>query len=242
VKQNTPDEILRSFNTWAFKREQPDTIDILRATIERAVAAKSPIHFILYWGKGLRRSLDQADIQCLDFLSKMGHRIRETYAPGAAFTLILTDTHAALNGHPHVETAQYFREVSQSAVMRDFSTCILSRLVTAQGDMHAAHEEPDSQLLEKLQSCASRWYRADGSAISGAKKYYDMNMIEKAAVERAFPESVFITFNGSEMRSIFPDNLPIFYMYSLKRGTSVKPWFLPTVEETRRQFEIEPVA
>jgi hypothetical protein len=52
-------------------------------------------------------------------------------------------------------------------------------------------------------------------------------MLEKRAVELAFPNAVFITFNGSEFRCLFPDRMPIFYMYSLKRGVAVKPWFLP---------------
>ena len=54
-----------------------------------------------------------------------------------------------------------------------------------------------------------------------------MNMVEKRAVQFAFPRSIFVTFNGSEYRSLFPDRMPIFYMYSLRRGTGVKPWFLP---------------
>jgi hypothetical protein len=55
-----------------------------------------------------------------------------------------------------------------------------------------------------------------------------MNMIERRAVELAFPRSIFVTFNGSEFRGLFPQRLPIFYMYSLRRGVSVKPWFLST--------------
>ena len=46
-------------------------------------------------------------------------------------------------------------------------------------------------------------------------------------MERAFPRSIFITFNGSHVRSLFPDTLPIFYMFSLRHGISDKPWFLP---------------
>jgi hypothetical protein len=53
-----------------------------------------------------------------------------------------------------------------------------------------------------------------------------MNMTEKRAVEHAFPRSIFVTFNGSEFRRLFPERLPIFYMYSLRRGISVKPWFV----------------
>jgi L-tyrosine isonitrile synthase len=56
--------------------------------------------------------------------------------------------------------------------------------------------------------------------------YYQMNMVEKRAVELAFPRSIFVTFSGSELRSLFPKHLPIFYMYSIKRGVSSKPWFL----------------
>ena len=54
-----------------------------------------------------------------------------------------------------------------------------------------------------------------------------MNLIEQRVVERAFPGSIFVTFNGSDLRSLFPTQLPIFYMYSLRRGVAVKPWFLP---------------
>jgi hypothetical protein len=57
-------------------------------------------------------------------------------------------------------------------------------------------------------------------------------MIERRAVELAFPSSIFVTFNGSELRSLFPDNLPIFYMYSVRRGISSKPWFLPGAPAT----------
>jgi hypothetical protein len=53
-----------------------------------------------------------------------------------------------------------------------------------------------------------------------------MNLIEQRVVERAFAGSIFITFNGSDLRKLFPRQLPIFYMYSLRRGFSVKPWFM----------------
>jgi hypothetical protein len=65
-----------------------------------------------------------------------------------------------------------------------------------------------------------------------------LNMIEKQAVEAAFPDAIFITFNGSEFRSLFPDRMPIFYMYSVRRGVAVKPWFMPAErEEAARQPE-----
>jgi hypothetical protein len=46
-------------------------------------------------------------------------------------------------------------------------------------------------------------------------------------MERAFYRSIFVTFNGSQLNSLFPAGLPIFYMFSLRHGITDKPWFLP---------------
>lgn len=227
--KSATDRVLRSFNTWAFKREQPDSTDLLRAFIARTIAKYRPVPFVLYWGKGVRRNRAEADIQCLDFLNTLGERISNAYGPGASFTLVFTDTHAELNGYATGETRQYFAEVSQAAEARKFSGCMLSELVAAYGSPRSAAVAAPESLLARLYTCASRRYRSDEPAGVGARKYYEMNMIEKGAVEAAFPDSIFITFNGSDMRPLFPDKLPIFYMYSLKRGTSVKPWYLPAL-------------
>ena len=81
-------------------------------------------------------------------------------------------------------------------------------------------------MLSQLIHSAARWYRGHHDIEAGARQYYALNMIEKDAVAQAFPDAIFITFNGSDIRALFPQTLPIFYMYSLKRGTAVKPWFL----------------
>jgi hypothetical protein len=72
-----------------------------------------------------------------------------------------------------------------------------------------------------------KWYHGAATPREGAIIYFHMNMIEKRAVELAFPDAIFATFNSSKFRILFPKRLPIFYMYSLQRGVSVKPWFLP---------------
>ena len=71
-----------------------------------------------------------------------------------------------------------------------------------------------------------RWYRGVGTPEQGAWDYYKMNMVERQVIELFFPGSIFVTFNGSDHRELFPNKLPIFYMYSLKRGFGDKPWFL----------------
>ena len=226
----TAETLLRSFNTWAFKREQPADPQLMLRIISESIALREPVSFILYWGKGPRCRLGEPDIECLDYLGTFASRVLEVYEPGAAIKLIFTDTHAALNGHAPDRVRAYFAEVEACAAERGFETCFLGELIrSAEAVAICAPNDDDvsEEILQRLSAGARKWYRGDGTAGEGALKYFQMNMIEKRAVELAFPRSIFVTFNSSELRVLFPNYLPVFYMYSLRRGVSVKPWFLP---------------
>jgi hypothetical protein len=230
----TAETVLRSFNTWAFKREQPADPQLMLRSIAQSIALGEPVSFILYWGKGPRSRLEEPDRACLDYLGALARRIRAVYQPGAAFKLIFTDTHAELNGHAPHDISEYFAQVGACARERGFEACFLGQLTRSAHAVAACpanDEVVPEETLRRLSASARKWYRGDGTAGQGALKYFRMNMIEKRAVELAFPHSIFVTFNGSELRSLFPDDLPIFYMYSLRRGVSIKPWFLPAPTE-----------
>jgi hypothetical protein len=156
--------------------------------------------------------------------------VKAVYSPGAALTLILTDTHAELNGHCRQDIERYFDEIRFAAEQRGFDTCWLGQLVKAAGNVGIAaplEEAVTAETLSSLIASAEKWYHGGGTSQEGALTYLRMNLIEQRVVERAFPGSIFVTFNGSDLRSLFPTQLPIFYMYSLRRGVAVKPWFLP---------------
>jgi hypothetical protein len=225
----TAEKVLRAFNTWSFKREQPSDLQLMLDTLSEAVAAREAIRFVLYWGKGPRHAVGAPEMQCLDFLAAVAARVKGVHAPGAAITLILTDTHAELNGFCRQDIDQYFAEVKATAGQRGFETRSLGQLVKAAGNLATAAPLEDTvsaEMLSSLTTSAAKWYRGAGTPEDGALTYLRMNLIEQRVVERAFPGSIFITFNGSELRKLFPRQLPIFYMYSLRRGVSVKPWFM----------------
>ncbi|HWP24777.1 MAG TPA: hypothetical protein VNL39_00340 [Xanthobacteraceae bacterium] len=224
------ERILRAFNTWSFKREQPSDPQLLQQFVGRAVAMQRPISFVFYWGKGPRCRLNGHDIKCLDYLGSMADRIAAAYPPGAEMRLIFTDTHARLNGYPEVVINAYFASVAPEAAARGFSFCRLSELITAthaQPEDYANGDPVPEDMLARLCVSAMKWYHGPATPREGAIIYFHMNMIEKRAVELAFPDAIFGTFNNSKFRLLFPKRLPIFYMYSLQRGVSVKPWFLP---------------
>jgi L-tyrosine isonitrile synthase len=234
-------KIVRAFNTWAFKREQPSDAPLMLRTVANSVAAWEPIRFVLYWGKGPRHRAGAPETECLDFLAGLTARIAANYAPGAALTLILTDTHAELNGQRREDIQRYFDDITTAAAQRGFATCWLGQLVKAAGAAATAvpFDEPvAAEMLRSLVASARKWYRGSATAQEGALAYLRMNLIEQGVVERTFPGTIFITFNGGELRGLFPRHLPIFYMYSLRRGVSVKPWFF-TAESTQREAKAD---
>jgi hypothetical protein len=223
------EKVVRSFNTWAFKREQPADPQLLQQVVAESISLGEPVSFVLYWGKGSRSGLAEPEIQCFEYLGSLANRVRQAHAPGAAIKLIFTDTHARLNGHSAERISAYFAEVEAAARHRGFDCCWLSEITHA-ADVSVVPDPNDEIMPEdtflRLSASAQKWYRGNGTVEQGALNYYQMNMVEKRAVELAFPRSVFVTFSGSELRSLFPKHLPIFYMYSIKRGVSSKPWFL----------------
>lgn len=222
-------DIVKSFNTWSFKRSQPSDTDLLHDFVSQAVATGNPIPFVLYWGKGLRAQSGANERACLDYLLEMGRRVGKVYGPGAHFDILYTDTHATLNGHRATEIEEYGKCLSADCG-DDFRVWRLSEVVTASKVTDAEVDDVPpaevEEMVSRLVGCAEKWYLGNGRAVDGARRYYWMNMVERMAVDRMFSGSIFVTFNGGDMRPLFPPRLPIFYMYSVKKGTSVKPWFM----------------
>jgi len=225
----TAEQVLKSFNTRAFRREQPDRREAMTNVISRAIAAQEPVPFVMYWGKGLRPLLAAPEYACLDYLVSMLQRVGERYRPGAKMTLVFTDTHASLNGHSRESIETYFADLDAAARSRGFEICRLSTLMNAVEIEPDAvlTEHPSEELLAGLAVSAAKWFRGEGTTEEGALRYFRANMVERRVLEQAFPHTIFVTFNGSSLRSLFPESMPIFYMFSVRAGTSDKPWFLP---------------
>ena len=224
----TPQNIVNAFNTWQFKREQPDDLEALTKTVSDALEDNRPVPFILYWGKGRRDDVEAPERQCLDYLDKLSDRISEIYPVGAEITLILTDTHAALNGYSEDSISRYFSAVTAESRRYGIATVLLSQIVQdypSEPMLDAVAQISTDQFAELVRS-AEKWYRGSGSPEQGAMAYYRANMVEKAAVQQCCPSAIFVTFNGSSHRFLLPSGLPVFYMYSIRKGVAVKPWFI----------------
>ena len=82
-ERSRADALVQSFNSWAFKREQPDDLEKLKRVASAAIERDSPLAFVLYWGKGPRANVAAPERQCLDFLAGLAHRVQEPAWPRA---------------------------------------------------------------------------------------------------------------------------------------------------------------
>lgn len=222
-------DVLKAFNTWAFKREQPSNLALLDAFVSRAVRNDEPVSFVAYWGKGPRDEIAEPDLQCMRYLQQMMDRIQAVHTAGTELHLILTDSHARLNGHKVRSINKYFKKIETAACEHGFSSWRLKTLTDTMRPalkmISCADVEHPKELLIELEKSAAKWYRGSKAIDVGAKRYFDMNMVERRVIERVFPNSIFLTFNSSDLCALFPDRIPVFYMYSMKKGVGVKPWF-----------------
>lgn len=219
--------ILVSFNTRKFKREKPKSEIKILETISRAIQSKQPIQFVMYWGKGERTSVGDKERDAILYLEQMLNAIREKYLLGTDVTFILTDTHAELNGHTKSQIKDYFDSVRALSKKVGIKTINLSEF-TDFNERDLMEKKNGVMINEKLENVlidSARKHCKRYDAETGARLYYLQNQIEKVKVENNFPNAIFLTYNGSEFNDILPVGLPVFYMCSLARGKSIKPWF-----------------
>ncbi len=222
---------------------------LFRLRISEAVSQQRAVSFVLYWGAGLRNCISSSDVQCLDFLKSMFERICAVYSKGVSAKLIFTDTHAQLNGIPAETSSAYFSAIEQWAKRLGYGSVYMSKLLKPNNLANSvcvrAYESifpEENRLMEELTKSAGRHFYGQGDVRCGARTYLDQNRRERMAVQDAFPDSIFLTFNGSTLRSLFPENMPIFYMYSLRKGFSEKPWFIGDAERVSKKVYLQGMA
>jgi hypothetical protein len=221
--------IVDQFNTWYFKREQPKRIDLLIQRVVSAINAQQPVPFILYWGKGDRDIIGNPERQAINFLEELDGRVKELYQPGCSFTLILTDTHAKLNGFSEESIQKYYQQIESLAKEYNFNIQYISQLTALNYDAlveDAKNLTINQPLHDLLINMSKKHFKRSENYELGAILYYLQNQIEKKIMDQTYSNTIFITYNGSELNDILPDNMPIFYMYSLQKGVSIKPWFI----------------
>jgi len=218
--------------SWRFKRANTPDEPRAIAVIEGAVAAGRPVPLLGYWGCGDRGAANAKDAQALARLGEMDAAARAVFAPGLCITFILTDVHAAVNGKDPATMRQYFAAITREAGRCGHATRFLGALWADCGFAIADIDRrlaaiggafsglPQHQLLVR----SARKHARGVDPELAARRYWAACTIDAEVIGRAFPGHILFTYNGREYAGLLPP-LPTMYLYSLRKKTSVKPWF-----------------
>jgi len=217
-----------------FRRDAPHDEAALRALVQEAVLGHEPLRFLMFWGCGPRRHVAEPELAALAALRELLDAARPAPWMRARADIVLTDVHAAANGHPEDHFSAYFGQVEQAAAGLDASFAFESRVWRSHGlsvdhvRRFAATPELEEEwrrfpLRERFVEQASR-HSSAADREAAAKHYFATCKLERRMLAAAYPRSVFLTYNGPEFNECFPD-LPTLYIYPGPRGRTVKPWF-----------------
>jgi len=224
--------LFRRMYTWQFKRCRTSDEAAVCGIIARAMADGRPIPLVGYWGCGDRDRAGRPDREALEHLRRLDGRARDTWEPGLALTFILTDVHAAINGKDPAAVSSYLADVGRLVEGFGWRAMRLSELWEAggYGIEAACHRVPELEgrwqalRVRPLLVRSARKHARGIEPEQAARRYHAACVIEAEVVPAAFPGHILFTYNGREYDEILPP-LPKLYLYSLRRKTSVKPWF-----------------
>jgi len=228
-------ELLSRLDTWKFKRAHPSERDQILERFQTGLLSGEGITFVAYWGCGRRESLADPDREALERLREfISLADRQPYAP-SKLVLICTDVHAAINGKGQALAAGYFGQVGDYARRLGFDTVWLGELwkragLDQQAFLAGELKPPESTRVSFQEVRDELVQRAEKhsdvhAAEEAARMYYDACQLDAVAVEGAFKDAVFLTYNGPAASFTLP-RLPTMYVYSYKRKRTEKPWFI----------------
>jgi len=220
---NTAENIFNNFNVNKFRRDHTQDKKEIVGLIKSSLKKSIPLKFVMYWGKGMRDTCGEPEKQALEYLSSFLDRIETD----TELLVIYTDTHVDLNGYPAKGSESYLNSLEEILEEYNFRLDIMSNHVPHDPVLVLEKMEefsPDPKLKKNLENSSKKRHR-NGDYKIGAHKYYVQNLIENKFMEKEFSDYIFLTYNSPALNNLLP-KLPKFYMHSLRKGKSEKPWFI----------------
>ncbi len=208
---------------------KPRNEEKMRGVIRGNVGTKKPIRFFMLWGVWRKNGVDNTDFEAVGILDELLMGIRAVHGPGASLTIVLTDSHAELNGVEKKDIYgydSYMANFERYARLKGYDTKRLSEIlgkVNVGGVAEEAEKIEGSEIWENLASSAERYYSGENK-LDGARAYVRRRLAEKPMLAKIFDGSIFLTYNGPRYDALAPD-LPTLYIISNRKRESRKPWF-----------------
>ena len=227
-------QIVAALQVRKYRRAPAFKEDLLLARVRHALQTGEPLEFLAFWGCGDRRDIADVDDRALEAMKAVTSEPGRLGPIRSHTHVVFMDIHARLNGRADEHANHYF-DVIQTAHANEHRTFQReSRTFERYGltiDEIVEYEKSDEfnefwltfPLREKFVTQACRHSNNTDSTYA-ARRYLATCRKERALFAAAFPNAIFLTYNGPEFNDCFPD-VPTLYVYPGPRGPTVKPWF-----------------
>ncbi len=182
---------------------------------------------MMYWGKGLRPLLATPEYACLDLSRHDASAGRRALSAGRKNDAGVHRHHASLNGHSQDRSKPILRIWTPRRGQRGFGgvppqrvderrrgrgRCWLLRIIRRRSFWPDLRSAPRNGSAVKAPPKRARCATSAPTWLSGV------------VLEQALPARRSSSFTGSgSCAALFPESMPIFYMFSVRHGTSDKP-------------------
>lgn len=194
----------------------------------------TPLACVAYWGIGLKHQADGADRRAIAFMELQVARLAGAVGVKHSITLIITDTHAAINGIPAAQSDEYVDSITAisadigARVERMSAVCNTARDATSfelcdeLEEIDYAFDRLPESVRKELIASARR--RSSGDAERSARRYVMLSAIEAPTVRARFLDNMLLTYQPPHLAWLLPA-LPTLYMFVDERRTTRRPWF-----------------
>ncbi|MEM7417563.1 MAG: class I adenylate-forming enzyme family protein [Gemmatimonadota bacterium] len=227
-------ETLAKLTARRYRRTQTADGDAITERVQSAYLEGRPVQFLTYWGCGKRRDVAEVDTAALDRLQSFLADASLVQGSPMHLVLMLNSMHSTVNEFPEDHYRAYYSAIQVEAERRGFEVVWQDDVWNELGldvqqviDRATSRDFDDEweafEIREQLVRQAEKHFQG-GGAEAGARRYALTCLVEGPAFAKHYPDSIFLTYNGPDMDACLPD-LPKLYLYSFKKGVTVKPWF-----------------
>lgn len=193
------------------------------------------VRFIVEWGLGSSSTFGAEDMEALAYLDQSVGILAEAVGASSDVSLLLMDTHAAVNGAAPEDYKAYASDIRQSAGCFGFETSLLSDFLRQSDGLTIEDVIAHSQCFEPEWAELSEYSRQELSrraashsvrhaAEHAARLYFCVSRLEGTILTAIFAGGILITYQTPNFSFLLP-SLPTVFTFVAAGRVTKRPWF-----------------
>lgn len=207
--------------------------------LRECIICAEPLKIILYWGAYSKSTIDECELGLIEYIDRISKIIVTESGVEVDVSVILTDTHAKLNGAQEDTIKLYYETVTDTLHRIGWETHYLSKVAPEPPYISSLQEKlpPQYERALNLLIQDATLLHDLSHAESLAWQYLQLNIFEAAQVSRHWPRACFLHTGIPELAFMLP-SLPMLYGFTSTKRDARKPWFSDVERTDQKTVEV----